>query len=83
MREPAFYSYTYPSPEGLDKKEILPETAMWIEANGSPMAILKYEDMRNADDPRWTLLSFLESTYQAGAKLAGWDIERFKVRELK
>lgn len=83
MREPAFYCYTYPSPEGLDKEEILPETAMWIDANGSPMAILKYEDMRNADDPRWTLLSFLESTYQAGAKLAGWDVDKFKVRPLK
>ncbi|HLT24999.1 MAG TPA: DUF5996 family protein [Ignavibacteria bacterium] len=83
MPEAAFYSYTYPSPDGLDKESISPPEAFWVDSNGSPMAILKYEDMRNAENPRAALLEFLESTYQAGAKLAGWDIEGFTVRPLR
>jgi len=78
VRNPAFYSYTYPAPEGLDKEAILPKEAQWIESNGSPMALLMYDDMRQTENPRQTLLDFLESTYQAGAKLAKWDIEKMK-----
>ncbi|MCB0723703.1 MAG: hypothetical protein KDC73_03305 [Ignavibacteriae bacterium] len=82
MREAAFYSYTYPSPEGLDKEPISPKEAFWMDANGSPMAIYKYGDLLQESDPRRSLLSFLESTYDAGAKLADWDVEKFKVRPL-
>jgi hypothetical protein len=32
-----------------------------------------YEDMRRADSPEETLREFLESTYDAGARLAKWD----------
>lgn len=78
LRDPAFYSYTYPAPEDLDQEPLLPETAEWVEQNGSPMALLMYNDVRNADNPRETLLNFLESAYQAGAKRAGWDTESFK-----
>jgi hypothetical protein len=35
--------------------------------------LLVYDDVRGADSPREALLSFLQSTYEAGAKLAGWD----------
>ena len=79
MQEPAYYAYTYPSPEGLEKQPIKPETAKWIDSNGSPMAILKYNDLINSDNPRAVLLDFLESAYQAGATLAGWDVEELKV----
>jgi hypothetical protein len=72
---PAFYSYTFPSPPGLDKEQLEPASAHWIDANGSPMALLMYDDLRLLDNPRATLLDFLESAYQAGARLAGWDIE--------
>ncbi len=70
-----FYSYTFPSPEGLDQEALNPSSAQWIDSNGSPMATLAYEEVRASDDPRATLLSFLESSYQAGAKRAGWNIE--------
>ncbi|TYP71594.1 DUF5996 family protein [Aquimarina intermedia] len=80
--EPAFYSYTYPSPEGLDSETLEPSTAKWIDSNGSPMAILTYNHLLEADDPRSTLLDFLESAYTVGAKKANWDIEKLKVPEL-
>jgi hypothetical protein len=35
---------------------------------------LRYDDVRAAEDPRSTLLAFLQSTFEAGASLAGWDL---------
>jgi hypothetical protein len=32
-----------------------------------------YDDVRLAASPRQALLSFLQSTYEAGANLAHWD----------
>jgi hypothetical protein len=71
---PAFYSYTAPEPEDLADEPLSPWAARWQEANGSHMALLMYEDARSAEDTRATVLEFLESAYQAGAKRAGWDI---------
>ncbi|MDX1365082.1 MAG: DUF5996 family protein [Arenibacter latericius] len=79
IQEPAFYSYTYPAPKGIDEEPLSPQSAKWIDANGSPMALLLYEDIRNSDHPKQQILDFLESSYQAGAKLAGWDIKALKV----
>jgi len=78
---PAFYSYTYPAPEGLDQQPLQPERAEWVEQNGSPLAVLMYDEVRHSDEPDQTLLDFLESAYRAGAKTAGWDIEDFKRHE--
>ena len=75
MQEPMYYSYTYPSPESLDSQPLAPQQAWWQDSNGSPMALLRYEDVRNSENPAATVLDFLESAYQAGAKLAGWKIE--------
>lgn len=81
--EPAFYSYTYPSPINLEKEIIKPAAAIWVDVNNSPMAILKYNDLIKYDDPKTELLAFMESTYLAGAKLANWDIDHLKVPDLK
>ena len=35
--------------------------------------ILMYDDVRRSNAPKEMLLDFLQSTYEAGAKLAGWD----------
>jgi len=32
-----------------------------------------YDDVRNSESPNDRLLQFLQSTYDAGAKLANWD----------
>ncbi|MBS9525432.1 hypothetical protein KI659_15550 [Litoribacter alkaliphilus] len=76
-REPAFYSYTWPSPEGLDSYPIKPAEAKWIDNNGSPMALLNYQDLINKPDPEKTLKEFLHSAYQAGITSAGWETESF------
>ena len=34
---------------------------------------LMYDDVRTAVSPRTDLLEFLQSTYEAGARLAKWD----------
>ncbi|MCJ8164569.1 DUF5996 family protein [Pontibacter sp. E15-1] len=82
VRFPAFYVYTYPSPEGIDKEVLKPDVAKWVDSNGSPMALLNYEELRQLDNPRQALLDFLESSYQAGARLAGWPIEELRVKPL-
>ena len=48
--------------------------ASWQQPYGeSHFALLPYEAVRASDDPRETLLDFLQSAYDAGALLAGWD----------
>src|SRR5215203_3367534 len=76
VREPAFYSYTAPEPEGLTDYPLSPEGASWLPEGG--MALLPYEEVRNSSSPTKTLLEFLESAYRAGAKSAGWDIEALR-----
>ena len=75
---PAFYSYTAPEPAGLADEPLLPSSASWQEANGSHMALLMYEDVRNSNDPRNTVLKFFESAYQSGEKKAGWNPDEFE-----
>ena len=40
---------------------------------GAGEFILPYDAVRNAPDPDQTLLGFLETTYDAAARLGGWD----------
>jgi Family of unknown function (DUF5996) len=72
---PAYYSYTSPEPSGLPEQPLHPSAAEWTpQANGSSLAILRYDDVRATEDPRSTLLGFLQSAFEAGASLAGWDL---------
>ncbi len=82
VQEPAYYSYTYPSPDEIDEEPLIPSTARWVDSNGSPMAFLSYHDVKSTPDPRKAVLDFLESAYQAGAKLAGWKIEELRTPAL-
>jgi hypothetical protein len=74
--EPAFYAYTAPEPDRLAEAPLEPEVAWWDPRDGGHLAVLRYDDARAADDPRATVLGFYESPYQAGARLAGWDVQR-------
>jgi hypothetical protein len=74
--EPAFYAYTAPEPAGLADQPLEPEAAWWDRRDGSHLAVLRYDDGRATSDPRASVLDFYESAYQAGARLAGWDIGR-------
>lgn len=72
VRFPAFYSYTAPEPAGLAEQPIEPAAAWWQDSGGSHLAMLKYEDLRIAEDPRMMLLAFLESAFRAGSTCAEW-----------
>lgn len=78
MREPAFYSYTAPEPDGLTDQPLRPGSAFWTPEGGT--ALLMYEDVRKAGSPRETLLEFLQSAYEAGARTTGWNVEEFEGR---
>lgn len=71
LGEPAFYSYAYPAPPGFATAPVQPAQAYFHAALGE--FILPYEAVRSAPDPERALLSFLQSTYEAAAKLASWD----------
>ena len=68
---PAFYSYTYPKPNGIEEQRIEPSGATWDSKLGE-FALL-YDDVRKAASPRGAILDFCESTYTAGARLRDWD----------
>ena len=72
---PAFYSYTAPEPSGLADEPLSPASAKWADSNGAHLALLMYDDARLMVDPHGAVLQFLESAYQAGARLAKWDID--------
>jgi hypothetical protein len=74
VREPTYYSYTAPEPLGLRDRPLRPDDALWA-GERSAMALLPYESVRAASDPRSALLSFLESAYCGGSDLAGWNRE--------
>ncbi len=73
VREPTYYSYTAPEPPALRDEPLEPAEAHWVEQGGGSLALLPYEVVRAAPDPRRVLLEFVESAYQAGSGLAGWD----------
>ena len=72
----AYYSYTAPEPDGLRDEPLA--VGRWIEYGAGSLAILPYETVRTAGDPRTTLLAFLQSAYEGGASLAGWDTTGFE-----
>ncbi|MEU8261662.1 DUF5996 family protein [Micromonospora sp. NPDC048999] len=78
--EPAFYSYTAPEPDGLTEEPLRPAQARWVENRGAHLALLTYDDARATADPRATVLTFLESAYQAGAYRAGWDTSELRTQ---
>jgi Family of unknown function (DUF5996) len=73
--EPTYYSYTAPEPAGLRRRPLQPDEASWTEWGSGSLALLPYEAVRTADEPRRALLAFLESAYRAGAGAAGWNTE--------
>ncbi len=82
VRAPAFYSYTYPEPEGLAEEPLSPKEAIWNTDNGA-MAVLMYDDLRNHESPREALMDYLESAYLAGAKRANWNIGELDLQNAK
>ena len=68
---PAFYAYAYPEPDGFGAAAIRPAEAFFDRRLGE--FLLPYEAARRAADPDVGVFEFLQSTYEAGADLGGWD----------
>lgn len=69
--EGVFYAYAYPEPPGYRDAAVTPDGARWDDDLGE--FVLPYELVRTSPDPDATLLSFLQSTYEAAATTARWD----------
>ena len=75
--EAFFYSYAYPEPRGYQDYSIQPAAAAFNRNFGE--FVLPYEVMRKSTDPDETLLTFLQTTYEAAANCANWDREALEV----
>jgi hypothetical protein len=73
--EAAFYSYTAPEPAGLaetiGERQIKPPQTFY--STDMKEFFLLYDHVRTADSPEQALMDFCQTTYEAGANLAGWD----------
>jgi hypothetical protein len=72
---PTFYAYVSPQPEGLPQLPLRPAEATWFVQPSGATAHLPYEAVRQAAQPHAAVLDFFSSVYEAGAHLAGWDVE--------
>jgi hypothetical protein len=69
--EAAFYAYAAPEPAGFGAAQVKPEAAFYsAEVNEF---FLPYDAVRKSPSPEKALMDFCQSTYEAGANLAGWD----------
>ena len=68
---PAFYSYTAPEPSGFGEQLVRPPGAVYPSKLHE--FLLMYDHVRRSTSPRDEILEFAQSTYEAGANLAGWD----------
>ena len=71
LLEPAFYAYAAPEPAGFRDARARPDAAYYHRELGE--FILPYAAVRTAEDPEAAIRAFVESTYEHGATLAGWD----------
>jgi hypothetical protein len=74
----AFYSYTFPEPDGFRTQHVLPPEARYHESLG--LYLLMYDTVRASDDPEKLILDFAQSTYEAGARLQGWAVDELEIR---
>lgn len=68
---PLFYAYAYPEPGGFNTAPVRPGSAIY-DASFREF-ILPYDEVRQAASPDAMLLEFLQSSYEAAAKLGKWD----------
>jgi hypothetical protein len=77
---PAFYGLHYPAPDGFTRATVQPPEARWEPASRS--FVLPYDACREYE-PHAKILAFCQSTYEAGANLAGWnraELERSEIQ---
>ena len=68
---PVYYSYSYPEAQGFKDVLVKPAGAYYESRMGE--FILPYEQVRKSHSPQQSLLSFLQSTYEAAATASKWE----------
>ncbi len=71
VSEPAFYAYAAPEPPGFKTAAIRPAAAFY--STEMSIFVLPYDAVRTSATPEADLRAFLDTTYDAGATLGGWD----------
>jgi hypothetical protein len=71
IKTPSYYSYAYPAPKEIAEVRVQPDAAGYNVELGE--FLMPYNAVRTSPDPDATLLTFLQSTYEAAANLAHWD----------
>jgi Family of unknown function (DUF5996) len=67
----AFYAYAAPEPPGFKEVKVAPPEAFY--STDLKEFVLPYDAVRTQPNPTRVLRDFLQSTYDAGARLAQWD----------
>ncbi len=75
--EAAFYAYAAPEPKGFSEQKVKPQAAFYSKEMGE--FLLKYEDIRQSENPDQAILDFMQSTYEAGADLTNWDRKNLEI----
>jgi hypothetical protein len=73
VKGPAFYAYFAPQPADYAGQKVHPPSAFYESKVHE--YLLMYDDVRRSNSPRAEILDFAQSTFEAGCRLAGWDIE--------
>jgi hypothetical protein len=72
LEQPSYYAYSYPEPAGFGDARVKPSAAYYDKEKLKEF-FLPYDAVRAAPSPDDAILDFLQSTYEAGAKLMNWD----------
>ena len=70
-QDAAFYAYAAPEPAGFAAARVQPVSASY--SAGFKEFLLPYEAIRTSASPEKDLMLFLETSYEAGARLAKWN----------
>ncbi len=76
---PVFYAYAYPSDHTFGEQPVSPPEAFYSSEMGE--FFLKYEDVKNSDDPEKTLMDFLKTTYEAAVNTSNWDRKKLERKQ--
>jgi hypothetical protein len=67
----AFYAYAHPAPDGYDNADLSPAAAHWDQQLGE--FILRWEDVRSAQDPHGDAVRFARSAFAHACQACDWS----------
>ena len=70
-RNPAFYAYAHPAPQGFASATVSPPAAQWNADIG--VYLLDWDDVRASADPLATAVEFAQSVFRHACLVCQWD----------